>query len=122
MAHFMQCFQFNMHLIESVLENRLIAPDSETRIWKRSDLFGHGEFLETTPLGGGITSPPLTSSSIDGSGFDWNSEENMIKWKGNFVAPLQKILNQVSYFLYICDLLFSVFRLTFSPIKCCIIS
>jgi hypothetical protein len=54
MAHFMQCFQFNMHLIESVLENRLIAPDSETRIWKRSDLFGHGEFLETTPLGGGI--------------------------------------------------------------------
>jgi len=24
------------------------------RIWKRADLFDHGEFLETTPLGGGI--------------------------------------------------------------------
>jgi hypothetical protein len=31
MSHFMQCFQFNMHLVESVLENRIIAPDSETR-------------------------------------------------------------------------------------------
>jgi hypothetical protein len=35
-------------------ENRLIAPDSETRIWKRADLFSPGEFVETTPLGGGI--------------------------------------------------------------------
>jgi len=51
-----------------------------------------------TPLGGGITSPQLGSAgmnSSDSSGFDWNSEENTIKWKGNFVGPLQKILNQV---------------------------
>jgi hypothetical protein len=24
------------------------------RIWKRADIFDHGEFVETTPLGGGI--------------------------------------------------------------------
>ena len=39
MSHFLQCFQFNMHLIESVLENRLIAPDSETR-WLCTCHFG----------------------------------------------------------------------------------
>jgi hypothetical protein len=51
-----------------------------------------------TPLGG-ISSPQqLNSGSSDSSGnFDWNSEENVVKWKGTFVLPLQKILNQVSF-------------------------
>lgn len=51
-----------------------------------------------TPLGAGITSPQqLNSGAGDGSGnFDWNSEENVVKWKGNFVEPLKKILNQAS--------------------------
>ena len=54
-----------------------------------------------TPLGagGGLASPQLATSgmgSADTSGFDWNSEENMIKWKGNFVSSLQKILSQAS--------------------------
>ena len=51
-----------------------------------------------TPLGAGMSSPPqLNSGTSDGSGnFDWNSEENIVKWKGNFVEPLKKILNQAS--------------------------
>ena len=50
-----------------------------------------------TPLGAGITSPQQLNSGTDGSGnFDWNSEENVVKWKGNFVEPLKKILNQAS--------------------------
>jgi hypothetical protein len=47
-------------------------------------------------LSGGIASPQLNSGGSDAaSGFDWNSEDNVVKWKGAFVAPLQKILNQV---------------------------
>ena len=34
LAHFLQCFQFNTHMIESVYSNRVIAPDAETRMWK----------------------------------------------------------------------------------------
>ena len=43
-----------MHMVEGALSNRLIAPDSETRIWKYADKFCVGEFIETTPLGGAI--------------------------------------------------------------------
>ena len=32
--HFLQCFQFNSHMVECIYENRLIATDAETRIWK----------------------------------------------------------------------------------------
>ena len=52
-----------------------------------------------TPLGGGVTSPQLGSSGMsasDNCGFDWTSEENSLKWKGNFTGPLQKILTQAS--------------------------
>lgn len=36
--HFLQCFQFNTHMVESVYENRVISPqDAETRIWKDAD-------------------------------------------------------------------------------------
>ena len=42
-----------MHMIDSVFSNRLIAPDAETRVWKLADKFCVGEFMETTPLGGG---------------------------------------------------------------------
>ena len=54
MAHFLQCIQFNMHMVESGFSNRLICLDSETRIWKFADKFCIGEFIETTPLGGAI--------------------------------------------------------------------
>ena len=33
-THFMECMQFNSHMIDSVYLNRIIAPDSETRMWK----------------------------------------------------------------------------------------
>jgi son of sevenless-like protein len=32
------------------------------------------------------------STLSDTSGFDWASEENAIKWKGQFVGPLAKVL------------------------------
>ncbi|CAB4055686.1 unnamed protein product [Lepeophtheirus salmonis] len=54
LVHFMQVVQFNTHMIESVYSNRLIASDAETRIWKDAKYFNHGEFVETTRLGGGI--------------------------------------------------------------------
>ena len=54
LAHFLQCIQFNMHMVESGFSNRLICLDSETRIWKFADKFCIGEFIETTPLGGAI--------------------------------------------------------------------
>merc|ERR1719384_32672 len=54
LAHFLQCFQFNTHMIESVYSNRLIAPDAETRMWKDARYFQIGEFVETHPVGGGI--------------------------------------------------------------------
>ena len=34
--HFLQCFQFNSHMVECIYENRLIAVDAETRIWKEA--------------------------------------------------------------------------------------
>ncbi len=54
LAHFLQCIQFNMHMVEGAFSNRLIAPDSETRIWKNASKFCIGEFVETTPLGGSV--------------------------------------------------------------------
>lgn len=54
LAHFLQCIQFNMHMVESGFSNRLICLDSETRIWKFADKFCIGEFIETTPLGGAV--------------------------------------------------------------------
>ena len=51
---FLECFQFNTHMVEAVLGNRLIAPDAETRIWKDADKFAHGEFVENVRLGSGI--------------------------------------------------------------------
>ena len=53
-VQFLQCFQFNTHMIESVFGNRVIAQDAETRIWKDADKFGMGEFIENARLGGGI--------------------------------------------------------------------
>ena len=54
LCHFMQVIQFNSHMIESVYDNRVIAPDAETRMWKNTRKFNHGEFVETTRLGGGV--------------------------------------------------------------------
>ncbi len=51
---FLQGFQFNTHMIESVYENRLIGQDAETRIWKESAKFAAGEFVETSRLGGAV--------------------------------------------------------------------
>ena len=31
-------------------------------------------------------------SGLDISGFDWNSEDIFVKWKGQFVGPLSKVL------------------------------
>ena len=60
---FLECFQFNTHMVEAVLGNRLIAPDAETRIWKDADKFAHGEFVENVRLGSGIY-PTLVCTSI----------------------------------------------------------
>lgn len=54
LEHFLEAFQFNTHMIESVYTNRVIAPDSETRMWKDAEKFVIGEFVETHQLGGGI--------------------------------------------------------------------
>ncbi len=54
MAHFLQCIQFNMHMVDGAFSNRLIAPDSETRVWKKADKFCVGEFIETHPIGGAV--------------------------------------------------------------------
>jgi len=54
LAHFLQCIQFNMHMVDSVFSNRLIAPDSETRVWKCADKFAVGEVIETHPVGGAV--------------------------------------------------------------------
>ena len=51
---FLEVFQFNTHMVEAVLGNRLIAPDAETRIWKDADKFAHGEFVENVRVGSGI--------------------------------------------------------------------
>lgn len=40
-----------------------------------------------------MASLPLTSLS-DTSGFDWNSEDNCVKWKGQFVRSLERVLYQ----------------------------
>ena len=53
-GHFIECIQFNCHMIDSVYSNRLIAPDSETRMWKDAHRFALGEFVETHSLGGGV--------------------------------------------------------------------
>ena len=54
LLHFMQCFQFNTHMVETVYANRLIAYDAETRIWKDARKFDAGEFVENVCLGGAI--------------------------------------------------------------------
>lgn len=41
-------------MVESVYSNRVIAPDSETRMWKDSIRFAFGEFVESHHLGGGV--------------------------------------------------------------------
>ena len=43
-----------MHMVDSVFSNRLIAPDSETRVWKHANKFCVGEFIETHPVGGAV--------------------------------------------------------------------
>ena len=60
LAHFLQCIQFNMHMVDSVFSNRLIAPDSETRVWKHANKFAVGEVIETHPVGGAVY-PTLAS-------------------------------------------------------------
>ena len=32
--HFLDCIQFNTHTVESIYENRVVAWDAETRLWK----------------------------------------------------------------------------------------
>ena len=32
--HFLDCIQFNTHTVESIFENRVVAWDAETRLWK----------------------------------------------------------------------------------------
>lgn len=34
----------------------------------------------------------MASSLSETSGFDWNSEDNCVKWKGQFLGPLSKVL------------------------------
>ena len=34
LKHFLDCIQFNTHTVESVYENRVVAWDAETRLWK----------------------------------------------------------------------------------------
>lgn len=36
LKHFLECIQFNTHTIESIFENRMVAWDTETRLWKSS--------------------------------------------------------------------------------------
>jgi hypothetical protein len=36
LKHFLECIQFNTHTIESIYENRMVAWDTETRLWKSS--------------------------------------------------------------------------------------
>jgi len=54
LSHFMQCIQFNTHTIESIYENRLVAWDAETRLWKNSAKFNVGDGVETERIGGGV--------------------------------------------------------------------
>ena len=34
LKHFLECIQFNTHTIESIFENRVVAWDTKTRLWK----------------------------------------------------------------------------------------
>lgn len=43
-----------MHMVDCVFSNRLIAHDSETRVWKHANKFCVGEFTETYPVGGAV--------------------------------------------------------------------
>ena len=54
LLQFLECLQFNTHMVESVYSNRLVASDSETRIWKDADKFVHGEFVEMSRLGAAV--------------------------------------------------------------------
>ena len=36
LKHFLECIQFNTHTVESIYENRMVAWDTETRLWKSS--------------------------------------------------------------------------------------
>ncbi|TRY68906.1 hypothetical protein TCAL_03792 [Tigriopus californicus] len=54
LLHFIECFQFNTHRIDSIYLNRLIGHDAETRMWKDANQFCIGEFVETVGLGAGI--------------------------------------------------------------------
>ena len=36
LKHFLECIQFNTHTVESIFENRMVAWDTETRLWKSS--------------------------------------------------------------------------------------
>jgi len=36
LKHFLDCIQFNTHTVESIFENRVVAFDTETRLWKES--------------------------------------------------------------------------------------
>lgn len=54
LTHFMQCIQFNTHTIEAMYENRLVAWDAETRLWKNAAKFNVGDGVETVRIGGGV--------------------------------------------------------------------
>lgn len=38
---------------------------------------------------------PIDPNGVSDGGYDWNSEENLAKWRGIFVLSLQKVLHQV---------------------------
>lgn len=54
LKHFLECIQFNTHTIESIYENRMVAWDTETRLWKSSTRFNIGDSIETNRIGGGV--------------------------------------------------------------------
>ena len=54
LKHFLDCIQFNTHTIESVYENRVVAWDSETRLWKSNTRINIGDSIETVRIGGAV--------------------------------------------------------------------
>ena len=86
---FLECFQFNTHMVEAVLGNRLIAPDAETRIWKDADKFAHGEFVENVRLGSGIYPTLVRTSNLPGD--DDKRDPERENWPCRVMLPILPI-------------------------------
>jgi len=54
LKHFLECIQFNTHTVESIFENRMVAWDTETRLWKSSQRINIGDSIETNRIGGAV--------------------------------------------------------------------